>query len=88
MADGHVFEKLQRADAAALPIVEAFGEHFEGIANPGPLTRITRYASWYEGGEFIANVDGHLADGAVHAMPSHGRAYRLTLIARPAWRAA
>lgn len=71
-------------------VIPAFAEHGQGIAserNPlggGPFTRITRYASWYENGEFVANVDGHLPDGAEHTVG--GRTYRLTLVERPAFR--
>lgn len=71
-------------------IVEAFAEHCEGIAserNPqggGPFTRITRHASWYENGSFIANIDGWLEDGTEY--PLHGRIYRLKLVERPTWR--
>jgi hypothetical protein len=67
-----------------------FGEHCEGIASErepwlgGPFTRLTRYASWRDGGEFIANVDGHLPDGAEHTIDHHGKTYRLTLVGRRA----
>jgi hypothetical protein len=57
-------------------------EHCFGITREGrwfPFTRLTTRALWIDGGTFIANVDGHRADGSVAERSNPYRAYVLTL---------
>lgn len=58
--------------------VEAQAEHLHDTKGR-PFTRLTLRRLWADGGEFIANIDGHLPDGSLHAAPDRGCVYRLIL---------
>jgi hypothetical protein len=69
--------------ALTLPVIDAFAEHRGGIVD-APFTRITLGKPWMDGGSFIANEPGHLEEGAIVSIQSHGKAYRLHIVQRSA----
>jgi hypothetical protein len=60
-------------------VIDALAEHKGGIID-APFTRVTLKRSWMDGGTFVANEPGHLPEGHVLEIASHGCGYRLHII--------
>jgi hypothetical protein len=60
--------------------VDVVAEHcLGGPYGDEPFTRLTSRKLWIDGGRFLVNVDGWLADGSLHTAHGHRFTYRLNL---------